>query len=109
MASLTQDPRFGSQADQQTDKESNPHGYNSIGTKYVDYGLGANPIRLERDSFARRNSITMHKTTCISAQAISNFIRATVQPVESLIGFIIVIVTPVGIASSRVATINPYL
>jgi hypothetical protein len=40
---LTQDPRFGSQADQQTDKESNPHGYNSIGTKYVDYGLGANP------------------------------------------------------------------
>ena len=43
MPSLTQDPRFGSQADQQTDKESNPHGYNSIGTKYVDYGLGANP------------------------------------------------------------------
>jgi cytochrome c peroxidase len=28
---------------QQTDKESNPHGYNSLGTKYVDYGLGANP------------------------------------------------------------------
>jgi hypothetical protein len=27
----------------QTDKESNPHGYNSLGTKYVDYGLGANP------------------------------------------------------------------
>ena len=43
MPSLTQEPRFGSQADQQTDKESNPHGYNSIGTKYVDYGLGANP------------------------------------------------------------------
>jgi Transposase DDE domain len=43
LPSLTQDPRFGSQADQQTDKESNPHGYNSIGTKYVDYGLGANP------------------------------------------------------------------
>jgi hypothetical protein len=43
LPSLTQDPRFGSQADQQTDKESNPHGYNSIGTKYVDYGLGADP------------------------------------------------------------------
>ena len=28
---------------QQTDKESNPHGYNRLGTKYVDYGLGANP------------------------------------------------------------------
>src|SRR5258708_32147974 len=28
---------------QQTGKESNPHGYNSLGTKYVDYGLGANP------------------------------------------------------------------
>ena len=28
---------------QQTDKESNPHGYNSRGTKYIDYGLGANP------------------------------------------------------------------
>jgi cytochrome c peroxidase len=28
---------------QQTDKESNPHGYNPLGTKYVDYGLGANP------------------------------------------------------------------
>jgi cytochrome c peroxidase len=28
---------------QQTDKESNPHGYNSLGTKYIDYGLGANP------------------------------------------------------------------
>jgi cytochrome c peroxidase len=28
---------------QQTDKESNPHGCNSLGTKYVDYGLGANP------------------------------------------------------------------
>jgi hypothetical protein len=25
---------------QQTDKESNPHGYNSLGTKYIDYGLG---------------------------------------------------------------------
>jgi hypothetical protein len=44
LPSLTQDPRFGSQADQQTDKESNPHPYNSIGTKSVDYGLGANPI-----------------------------------------------------------------
>ena len=43
MPSLTQNPRFGSQTDQQTDKESNPRGYNSIGTKYVDYGLGANP------------------------------------------------------------------
>jgi hypothetical protein len=42
LPSLTQDPRFGSQADQQTDKESNPHGYNSIGTRYVDYGLEAN-------------------------------------------------------------------
>jgi cytochrome c peroxidase len=28
---------------QQTDKESNPHGYNSLGTKYIDYGLGGNP------------------------------------------------------------------
>ena len=28
---------------QQTDKQSNPHGYNSLGTKYIDYGLGANP------------------------------------------------------------------
>ena len=28
---------------QQTDKESNPHGYNSLGTKYINYGLGANP------------------------------------------------------------------
>ena len=28
---------------QQTDKESNPHGYNPHGTKYIDYGLGANP------------------------------------------------------------------
>jgi cytochrome c peroxidase len=28
---------------QQTDKESNPHGYNSLGTRYIDYGLGANP------------------------------------------------------------------
>jgi len=28
---------------QQTDKESNPHGYNSRGTNYIDYGLGANP------------------------------------------------------------------
>jgi len=28
---------------QQTDKESDPHGYNPLGTKYVDYGLGANP------------------------------------------------------------------
>jgi len=28
---------------QQTDKESNPHGYNPLGTKYIDYGLGANP------------------------------------------------------------------
>ena len=28
---------------QQTDQESDPHGYNSLGTKYVDYGLGANP------------------------------------------------------------------
>ena len=28
---------------QQTDRESDPHGYNSLGTKYVDYGLGANP------------------------------------------------------------------
>ena len=28
---------------QQTDQESNPHGYNPLGTKYVDYGLGANP------------------------------------------------------------------
>lgn len=28
---------------QQTDKKSNPHGYNSLGIKYVDYGLGANP------------------------------------------------------------------
>src|ERR1700687_5045034 len=28
---------------QQTDKESNPHGYNSLGTKYIDYGLGAQP------------------------------------------------------------------
>jgi len=45
----------------------------------------------------------MHKTTCLSARAIRNFIRATVQPVESMIGSIIVIVTPVGIASSRVA------
>ena len=45
----------------------------------------------------------MHKTTCISAQAISNFIRATVQAVERMTGSIIVIVTPVGIASSRVA------
>ena len=43
MPSLTQDSRFGSQTDQQTDKESNPHGYNPIGTKYVDYGLEANP------------------------------------------------------------------
>ena len=48
----------------------------------------------------------MHDTTCISAQAISNFIRATVQPVESMIGSIIVIVTPVGIASSRVAVLS---
>ena len=43
MPSLTQDSRFGSQTDQQTDKESNPRGYNSIGTKCVDYGLGGNP------------------------------------------------------------------
>ena len=28
---------------QQTDQESNPHGYNSLGTKYIDYGLGSNP------------------------------------------------------------------
>jgi cytochrome c peroxidase len=28
---------------QQTDKDSNPHGYNPLGTKYVDYGLGSNP------------------------------------------------------------------
>ena len=28
---------------QQTDKESNPHGYNPLGTRYIDYGLGANP------------------------------------------------------------------
>jgi cytochrome c peroxidase len=28
---------------QETDKESNPHGYNSLGTKYIDYGLGSNP------------------------------------------------------------------
>jgi hypothetical protein len=35
----------------------------------------------------------------ISAQVISNFIHATVQPVESMIGCIIEMVTPVGIAS----------
>jgi hypothetical protein len=34
---------FSSKYDASTDKESNPHGYNSLGTKYVDYGLGANP------------------------------------------------------------------
>jgi hypothetical protein len=45
----------------------------------------------------------MHKRTSISAQAISNFIRATVQPVESMIGSTVVIATPVGVASSRVA------
>ena len=28
---------------QQTDKETNPHGYNPLGTKYIDYGLGSNP------------------------------------------------------------------
>jgi cytochrome c peroxidase len=28
---------------QQTDRESDPHGYNPLGTKYIDYGLGANP------------------------------------------------------------------
>ena len=28
---------------QQTDEESNPHGYNPLGTRYIDYGLGANP------------------------------------------------------------------
>jgi len=51
----------------------------------------------------------MHKTTCISAQAISNFIRATVQPMESMIGFIIVIVTPVGHCKLKSrCTINPY-
>lgn len=27
----------------QTDKASNPHGYNPLGTKYIDYGLGQNP------------------------------------------------------------------
>ena len=27
---------------QQTDKEANPHGYNALGTNYIDYGLGAN-------------------------------------------------------------------
>jgi len=45
----------------------------------------------------------------MSAQAISNFIRATVQPVENLIGFIIVIVTPVGHCELKSrCTINPY-
>ena len=34
--------------------------------------------------------------TYISAQAISNFFRATVQAVESMIGSTILIVTPVG-------------
>jgi cytochrome c peroxidase len=28
---------------QQTDKASNPHGYNHLGYNYIDYGLGANP------------------------------------------------------------------
>src|SRR5258707_6857444 len=28
---------------QETDQESNPHGYTPLGTKYVDYGLGSNP------------------------------------------------------------------
>jgi cytochrome c peroxidase len=28
---------------QQTDRKSNPHGYNKLGTKYIDYGLGSNP------------------------------------------------------------------
>jgi cytochrome c peroxidase len=27
----------------QTDKESNPHGYNRLGMNYIDYGLGNNP------------------------------------------------------------------
>jgi len=45
----------------------------------------------------------MHKTTCISAQVISNFIYATAQPEESMTGSTIVVVTSVGIASSRVA------
>ncbi len=61
MASLTQDPRFGSQADQQTDKESNPHGYNSIGTKYVDYGLGANPnLKANPEILRQRREIVEH-------------------------------------------------
>jgi hypothetical protein len=60
-------------------------------------------LQCERDSFARRNFITIHKTTCIFAQAISNFIRATVQPEEIMKESTIVIVTPVGIVSSRVA------
>jgi len=53
LPSLTQDPRFGSRADQQTDKESNPHWYNSIGTKYVDYGLGANPNPAREGLFSK--------------------------------------------------------
>jgi cytochrome c peroxidase len=28
---------------QQTDKDADPHGYNPLGTNYLDYGLGANP------------------------------------------------------------------
>jgi len=28
---------------QQTDKDSDPHGCNLLGTNYIDYGLGANP------------------------------------------------------------------
>jgi cytochrome c peroxidase len=28
---------------QETNKQSNPHGYNPLGTNYVDYGLGSNP------------------------------------------------------------------
>jgi|SRR5271166_3995405 len=42
------------------------------------------------------NAARLVVATCISAQAISNFIRATVQAVESMIGSTIVIVTPVG-------------
>ena len=28
---------------QQTDKESNPYGFNRLGSNYIDFGLGANP------------------------------------------------------------------
>jgi transposase len=60
-------------------------------------------LQCERDSFARSISVTMHKATCISAQAIRNFTHGTVQAAESMTGSTIVIVTPVGIASSRAA------